>query len=184
MEDKVPEQITVVDRSEARLVHLSNILEHWPCPKSVLFRTICVPPEIDNGAEVSYISEKLFMPPDAIIVFCTDPKVVEMCIRIVKDGGVVNSFAGVPPGSQITISTKDIGRNIVLTGRSGSSINYSKLTTERIKKGELSLQDFVAKTIVLDDVWSSLMDVKHRRLNGKILVLPSKSSNLVVNNGV
>jgi hypothetical protein len=171
MESMIPEKITIVDRVETRLWRVTNLFERW-APGSSRLDTLCIPNDVANTEEVAFISNAIQASPDAIVIFSTDLIIVEHCIRMVKDDGLVNVFAGMPANSRITISGKDIERNIVLYGRSGSSLQESMLTISRIRQGELRLYDFIEQSVSFDKAWEALMDVRQRRTNGKTLVTP------------
>ena len=138
------DKITVVDRIPERLRRVRRLLRLWGCASPGHVETLQVPAIDIPTRGVDHAMRVLDERPDAVVVFCTSCEVVQRSLGWVSDRGLVNVFAGMPPGSSVEFPFSDLERGVTLYGRSGSTVAESRLAVERLRATEVDLFDVVA----------------------------------------
>ena len=145
----------------------------WKLPHFTDINFVCIPSHIPVGAEIEYCRIQNVPQPDAVISFVPDPIIYEAFGQWIKDSGIINIFAGPAMGSFIAIYSADLRRGVQFFGRSGSNMNYSRFTLQRLITGQLNLKELAA-ICGMKQAWEGLKYVRERKYPGKIVVLPKQ----------
>ena len=110
---------------------------------------------------------------DILMVFPSPPESQRMP-DLLRTGGVLNLFAGVPPGRQIRLDIDRILRDgVQIIGSSGSSLADQARVLQQTAAGQLDSASIVSAVGGLGAVKSALAAVNARRFAGKIVIYPA-----------
>jgi len=96
-----------------------------------------------------------------------------MALAMVRRGGVVNFFSGLPSGTHVEIEPASIHYSeIKLISTFHHTPRFFREALEAIRRGDISAQDFVTEEIRLADLPQAFERMKSRRGEIKLAVRP------------
>ncbi|WP_203718062.1 alcohol dehydrogenase catalytic domain-containing protein [Asanoa siamensis] len=113
---------------------------------------------------------------DDVVVAAPSARAVEAAFEHLADGGVINLFAGLPPGTLCAWDVTAVAhRGVRAVGTSGSSVADLRRARDRIEAGVLQPNRSVAAVAGLDGAPEALRAVAENRFGGKVLIFPNLS---------
>src|SRR5258705_4725344 len=110
---------------------------------------------------------------DAVVEAAGNPSAWEMAFSMVRRGGVLNFFSGLPSGTKVAIEPAQIHYSAI---RLISPFHYTprfiREALEAVKRGDISAQDFVTEEISLSDLPQAFERMKARSGEIKVAVRP------------
>jgi len=94
---------------------------------------------------------------DVVMVSVADVGAAELALRLVKKGGAINLFAGMPAGAVLPLDMNRVHYDEVLvTGSFGFGPDDFRRAVELIADGTLDVTRFVTTSVSLDDIVAAL----------------------------
>lgn len=110
---------------------------------------------------------------DAVVECAGNPAAWEMALSMVRRGGVVNFFSGLPSGTKIEIEPALIHYSeIRIISPFHHTPRFIREALEAIKRGDISAHDFVTEEINLADLPQAFERMKSRSGEIKVAVRP------------
>src|ERR1700758_4194104 len=110
---------------------------------------------------------------DAIVEASGNPAAWEMALGMVRRGGVVNFFSGLPSGTKIEIEPATIHYSeIKVISPFHHTPRFIREALEAVRRGDISAQDFVTEEIRLADLPQAFERMKARSGEIKLAVRP------------
>src|SRR5215469_15173057 len=111
--------------------------------------------------------------PDAVVEAAGNPATWSMALAIVRRGGVVNFFSGLPSGTHVEIEPAAIHYSeIKLISTFHHTPRFFREALEAIRRGDISAHDFVTEEIRLADLPQAFERMKSRSGEIKLAVRP------------
>jgi L-iditol 2-dehydrogenase len=111
--------------------------------------------------------------PDAVVEAAGDPGTWKQALAIVRRGGVVNFFSGLPSGTQVEIEPAAIHYSeIKLISPFHHTPRFIREALEAIRRGDISAHDFVTEEIRLVDLPQAFARMQARSGQIKLAVRP------------
>jgi L-iditol 2-dehydrogenase len=111
--------------------------------------------------------------PDAVVEAAGNPSTWKLALDMVRRGGVVNFFSGLPTGSRLEIDPAGIHYSeIKLISTFHHTPRFIREALEAIRRGDISAQDFVTEEIALTDLPQAFARMKSRSGEIKLAVKP------------
>lgn len=111
---------------------------------------------------------------DDILMLFPSPSETQRMPDLLRTGGVLNLFAGVPPGQQIRLDIDRILRDgVQIIGSSGSSLADQAHVLKQTAAGQLDSASIVSAVGGLGAVKAAIAAVNARRFAGKIVIYPA-----------
>ena len=111
--------------------------------------------------------------PDAVVEAAGNPATWSMALSIVRRGGVVNFFSGLPSGTHVEIEPAAIHYSeIKLISTFHHTPRFFREALEAIRRGDISAHDFVTEEIRLADLPQAFERMKARSGEIKLAVRP------------
>lgn len=111
---------------------------------------------------------------DDILMMFPDLAETERLPALLKAGGVINLFAGLPPGNAIAVDIdRLIGAGCQIIGTSGSSLADQARVLEKATVGQIAPARIVSAVGALDAAKDAVHAVNERRYSGKIVLYPA-----------
>ena len=171
-----PERIVLVDRHEDRLQHLRTLLNdltlsHNSHQSEVLFYNAAgVPLEQQRDALLA-LSPLGY---SQIMCLSSSPEAVELAYPLLRDGGVLNLFAGIPRGAKVPLDLTLLAtRHLRLMGSSGSSMSDMEECLRLTAAGVLPVRRVLSAIGGLNCLPEALQAVQQHRYYGKIVIFPN-----------
>ncbi len=96
---------------------------------------------------------------DHVIVSVGSAEVAEQSVALVKRGGVINFFAGLPSGSRLTIDPNHIHYNeVTVMGTFGFAHTHFKRAVGSLSDGSLDVTGLITRTVTMDEAESAFND--------------------------
>jgi L-iditol 2-dehydrogenase len=122
-------------------------------------------------AVLDYTEEK--RGPDAVVEAAGNPAAWQTALRLVRRGGVVNFFSGLPSGSNVEIEPAHIHYSeIKIISTFHHTPRFIREALEAVRRGDISAQDFVTEEIRLADLPQAFERMKSRSGEIKLAVRP------------
>jgi L-iditol 2-dehydrogenase len=110
---------------------------------------------------------------DAVVEAAGNPAAWEMALSMIRRGGVVNFFSGLPSGTKVAIEPAQIHYSeIRLISPFHHTPRFIREALEAVKRGDISAQDFVTEEISLSDLPQAFERMKSRSGEIKVAVRP------------
>jgi L-iditol 2-dehydrogenase len=111
--------------------------------------------------------------PDAVVEAAGNPAAWQTALRLVRRGGVVNFFSGLPSGSNVEIEPAHIHYSeIKIISTFHHTPRFIREALEAVRRGDISAQDFVTEEIRLADLPQAFERMKSRSGEIKLAVRP------------
>ena len=111
--------------------------------------------------------------PDAVVEAAGNPSAWSLALNMVRRGGVVNFFSGLPSGTRIEIEPAAIHYNeIKVISPFHHTPRFIREALEAVRRGDISAQDFVTEEIALADLPQAFERMKARSGEIKLAVRP------------
>ena len=111
--------------------------------------------------------------PDSVVEAAGNPATWRMALAIVRRGGVVNFFSGLPSGTRLEIEPAAIHYSeIRLISTFHHTPRFFREALEAIRRGDISAHDFVTEEIRLADLPQAFERMKSRSGEIKLAVRP------------
>jgi L-iditol 2-dehydrogenase len=134
--------------------------------------TINVTEEPDAAGGVKALTED-HRGADGVVEAAGNPATWEMALRMVRRGGVVNFFSGLPSGTKVEIEPATIHYSeIKLISPFHHTPRFIREALEAIRRGDISAQDFVTEEISLAGLPQAFERMKSRSGEIKLAVRP------------
>ena len=96
---------------------------------------------------------------DHVIVSVGSAEVAEGSVALVRRGGVINFFAGLPGGSHLTIDPNHIHYNeVTVIGTFGFAHTHFKRAVGSLSDGSLDVTGLITRTVTMDEAESAFND--------------------------
>ncbi|MBI4630618.1 MAG: alcohol dehydrogenase catalytic domain-containing protein [Chloroflexi bacterium] len=96
---------------------------------------------------------------DRVIVSVGSAEVAEQSVALVRRGGVINFFAGLPGGSRLTIDPNHIHYNeVTVMGTFGFAHTHFKRAVGSLSDGSLDVTGLITRTVTMDEAESAFND--------------------------
>ncbi|MCY4465494.1 MAG: alcohol dehydrogenase catalytic domain-containing protein [Chloroflexi bacterium] len=165
-----PRVIIATNRGRQRLRALEARFAPLAAQRGVEFQAIS-PRENPNQLEAAVAS--LGGCDDILMIFPSLAETQRMP-DLLRTGGVLNLFAGVPPGQEIRLDIDRILRDgLRIIGSSGSSLADQARVLQQTAAGQLDSAGIVSAVGGLGAVKAALLAVNARRFAGKIVIYPA-----------
>lgn len=110
---------------------------------------------------------------DSVVEAAGNPATWKQALQMVRRGGVVNFFSGLPSGTQVEIEPAAIHyAEIKLISPFHHTPRFIREALEAIRRGDISAQDFVTQEIRLADLPQAFQRMKTRSGEVKLAVRP------------
>src|SRR6266403_951016 len=110
---------------------------------------------------------------DAVVEAAGNPSAWEMAFSMVRRGGVLNFFSGLPSGTKVEIEPAQIHYSeIRLISPFHHTPRFIREALEAVKRGDISAHDFVTEEISLNDLPQAFERMKARSGEIKVAVRP------------
>jgi L-iditol 2-dehydrogenase len=111
--------------------------------------------------------------PDAVVEAAGNPATWSMALAMVRRGGAVNFFSGLPSGTHVEIEPAAIHYSeIKLISTFHHTPRFFREALEAIRRGDISAHDFVTEEIRLADLPQAFERMKSRSGEIKLAVRP------------
>jgi L-iditol 2-dehydrogenase len=111
--------------------------------------------------------------PDAVVEAAGNPATWKLALDIVRRGGVVNFFSGLPSSTRVEIEPATLHyAEIKLISTFHHTPRFIREALEAIKRGDITAQDFVTEEIALADLPEAFERMKSRSGEVKLAVRP------------
>src|SRR5260370_183556 len=111
--------------------------------------------------------------PDSVVEAAGNPATWEQALAMVRRGGVVNFFSGLPTGTHVEIEPAAIHYSeIKIISPFHHTPRFIREALEAIRRGEISAHDFVTEDIRLEDLPHAFERMKTRSGEIKLAVRP------------
>ena len=111
--------------------------------------------------------------PDAVVEAAGNPATWKLALEMVRRGGVINCFSGLPTGTKIEIDPAAIHYSeIKLISTFHHTPRFIREALEAIRRGDISAQDFVTEEIALTELPQAFARMKSRSGEIKLAVKP------------
>jgi len=111
--------------------------------------------------------------PDAVVEAAGNPAAWQTALSLVRRGGVVNFFSGLPSGTKAEIEPATIHYSeIKIISTFHHTPRFIREALEAVRRGEISAQDFVTEEIRLADLPQAFERMKSRSGEIKLAVRP------------
>jgi L-iditol 2-dehydrogenase len=111
--------------------------------------------------------------PDAVVEAAGNPAAWQTALRLVRRGGVVNFFSGLPSGTNVEIEPAHVHYSeIKIMSTFHHTPRFIREALEAVRRGDISAQDFVTEEIRLADLPQAFERMKSRSGEIKLAVRP------------
>jgi len=111
--------------------------------------------------------------PDAVVEAAGNPVTWKQALEMVRRGGVVNFFSGLPTGTRVEIEPATIHYSeIKIISPFHHTPRFIREALEAIRRGDISAHDFVTEDIRLEDLPQAFERMKTRSGEIKLAVRP------------
>jgi len=111
--------------------------------------------------------------PDSVVEAAGNPATWRLALAIVRRGGIVNFFSGLPSGMHVEIEPAAIHYSeIRLISTFHHTPRFFREALEAIRRGDISAHDFVTEEIRLADLPQAFERMKSRSGEIKVAVRP------------
>ena len=111
--------------------------------------------------------------PDSVVEAAGNPATWQQALAIVRRGGVVNFFSGLPTGTRVDIDPSAIHYSETkLISPFHHPPRFFREALEAIRRGDISARDFVTEEIPLSDLPQAFARMKSRSGEIKLAVRP------------
>ena len=111
--------------------------------------------------------------PDSVVEAAGNPATWEQALNMVRRGGVVNFFSGLPTGTRVEIEPSAIHYSeIKIISPFHHTPRFIREALEAIRRGDVSAQEFVTEDIRLEDLPEAFARMKSRSGEIKLAVRP------------
>jgi L-iditol 2-dehydrogenase len=111
--------------------------------------------------------------PDSVVEAAGNPATWRMALAMVRRGGVVNFFSGLPSGTHVEIEPAAIHYSeIKLISTFHHTPRFFREALEAVRRGDISAHDFVTEEIRLADLPQAFERMKSRSGEIKLAVRP------------
>jgi len=111
--------------------------------------------------------------PDAVVEASGNPSAWQLALGMVRRGGVINFFSGLPSGTMVEIEPALVHYSeIKLISTFHHTPRFIREALEAIKRGDITAQDFVTEDISLADLPQAFQRMKSRSGEVKLAVRP------------
>jgi L-iditol 2-dehydrogenase len=111
--------------------------------------------------------------PDSVVEAAGNPATWEQVLGMVRRGGVVNFFSGLPTDTRVEIAPAAIHYSeIKIISPFHHTPRFIREALEAIRRGDVSAQDFVTEDIRLEDLPQAFERMKARSGEIKLAVRP------------
>jgi L-iditol 2-dehydrogenase len=111
--------------------------------------------------------------PDAVVEAAGNPSAWKLALSMVRRGGVINFFSGLPSGTMVEIEPAAMHYSeIKLISTFHHTPRFIREALEAIKRGDITAQDFVTEEISLADLPQAFERMKSRSGEIKLAVRP------------
>jgi L-iditol 2-dehydrogenase len=111
--------------------------------------------------------------PDSVVEAAGNPATWRLALAIVRRGGIVNFFSGLPSGTHVEIEPAAIHYSeIKLISTFHHTPRFFREALEAIRRGDISAHDFVTEEIRLADLPQAFERMKSRSGEIKLAVRP------------
>src|ERR1700686_4049213 len=111
--------------------------------------------------------------PDAVVEAAGNPAAWQTALSLVRRGGVVNFFSGLPSGPKVEIEPATIHYSeIKIISTFHHTPRFIREALEAVRRGDISAQDFVTEEIRLTDLPQAFERMKSRSGEIKLAVRP------------
>jgi L-iditol 2-dehydrogenase len=134
--------------------------------------TINVTETLDVVAAVRELTEDR-RGPDSVVEAAGNPATWEQALNMVRRGGVVNFFSGLPTGMRVEIEPSAVHYSeIRMISPFHHTPRFIREALEAIRRGDVSAQEFVTEDIRLEDLPEAFARMKSRSGEIKLAVRP------------
>jgi len=111
--------------------------------------------------------------PDSVVEAAGNPATWEQALAMIRRGGVVNFFSGLPTGTRVDIEPAAIHYSeIKMISPFHHTPRFIREALEAVRRGDVSAQDFVTEEIRLEDLPHAFEKMKARSGEIKLAVRP------------
>jgi L-iditol 2-dehydrogenase len=111
--------------------------------------------------------------PDSVVEAAGNPATWEQALAMVRRGGVVNFFSGLPTGTRVEIEPATIHYSeIKIISPFHHTPRFIREALEAIRRGDISANEFVTEDIRLEDLPQAFERMKTRSGEIKLAVRP------------
>jgi L-iditol 2-dehydrogenase len=111
--------------------------------------------------------------PDAVVEAAGNPSTWSLALAMVRRGGVVNFFSGLPSGTRVEVEPAAIHYSeIKVISPFHHTPRFIREALEAVRRGDISAQDFVTEEIALADLPQAFARMKTRSGEIKLAVRP------------
>jgi L-iditol 2-dehydrogenase len=111
--------------------------------------------------------------PDAVVEAAGNPATWTLALNIVRRGGVVNFFSGLPSGTKVEVEPATIHYSeIKIISPFHHTPRFIREALDAVRRGDVSAQDFVTEEIPLTDLPQAFARMKTRSGEIKLAVRP------------
>jgi L-iditol 2-dehydrogenase len=111
--------------------------------------------------------------PDSVVEAAGNPATWDQALSMVRRGGVVNFFSGLPTGTRVEIEPSTIHYSeIRMISPFHHTPRFIREAMEAIRRGDVSAQEFVTEEIRLDELPEAFARMKSRSGEIKLAVRP------------
>lgn len=111
--------------------------------------------------------------PDAVVEAAGNPSTWKLALDMVRRGGVINCFSGLPTGTRMEIDPAALHYSeIKLISTFHHTPRFIREALEAIRRGDISAQDFVTEEIGLTELPQAFARMKSRSGEIKLAVKP------------
>lgn len=111
--------------------------------------------------------------PDSVVEAAGNPATWEQALGMIRRGGVINFFSGLPTGTRVEIEPSTIHYSeIKIISPFHHTPRFIREALEAIRRGDVSAQEFVTEDIRLEDLPEAFARMKSRSGEIKLAVRP------------
>lgn len=167
-----PRKIVATQNTGPRLEDLRERFTHLAAERGVEL-VLLNPKEISPAALEAALQSQSDGGFDDIVCMVPNVAVLESAQGMLREGGGLNIFAGIPVGTPMTVDLAPIcRRGARLWGTSGSNIADLRATLARLESGALATDRVVAAVGGIGAVRDGLLAVRDGRYLGKTVIYP------------
>jgi len=111
--------------------------------------------------------------PDSVVEAAGNPATWQQALKMVRRGGVVNFFSGLPSGTRVEIEPAAIHYSeIKMISPFHHTPRFIREALEAVRRGDVSAEEFVTEEIRLEDLPQAFERMKARSGEIKLAVRP------------
>jgi threonine dehydrogenase-like Zn-dependent dehydrogenase len=171
--DNPPSAVICSDLDPSRLAHLRAAFQLLASRRRVDFLALNPAEMGEDGFYHALDAEIGSQACDQVVLLAPDPQLAAEALPRLRDGGILNIFAGLARGTTISVPFSDLARRqLWIAGSSGSGLGHLRTILAMTQAGSLHPDASVAAIGGMNAAWEALTAVEEGRYPGKVVIYP------------